>query len=180
MKLILIRHLPTEFNRLRLLQGRRDEPIALPSADVLSQIRENRKILDTMPPFDAVIASSLRRTVMTAKHYGFADPIRDSLLDELDFGPFEGRPRADLMAEDGNAWLENPYQSLLCEFVRDLESRVRQFVAIYSVRNTVLGFAHGSWIRALLSVLRHGNVADMNRFDVPNNSLTVLEVMSEN
>ena len=41
--------------------------------------------------------------------------ITEPLLDELDFGPFEGRPKKDLMDAMGENWLQHPRNLLLGE-----------------------------------------------------------------
>lgn len=169
MNAILIRHLPTAMNRAGLLQGHRDEPIEEPDDATRAIIAAN---LEQMPPlerFDAILASRLRRTAMTAAHYGVGDRLSvEPLLDELDFGPFEGRSRAELVAHIGAAWEDDPASVVLGEPLTGLAERVGRFFERYRGQR-VLAFGHGSWMRAAVALGRDGSIDGMNRFKIANN-----------
>ncbi|GAB6041641.1 histidine phosphatase family protein [Endothiovibrio diazotrophicus] len=174
MTLILIRHLPTAWNRDGLLQGRRDLPILEPGPDEQAAIADNRHRLAELGPFDAVLVSRLQRTAMTADRHGYQGRYRvEPLLDELDFGPYEGRPRAELLAEVGARWREAPQQLVLGEALTDLEQRVRTVLQQYDGDN-VLIFGHGAWIRAAVAIVREGGIEGMNRTVIDNNQLVIL------
>ncbi|MDV2887937.1 histidine phosphatase family protein, partial [Alkalihalophilus pseudofirmus] len=89
-------------------------------AEIEQGINENQRILHSLSPFDLVLASTLIRTQQTAQHYRFY-PETERLLDELDFGPFEGRPKEELLEILGDQWLENPKELVLGESIRHLE-----------------------------------------------------------
>ena len=60
----------------------------------------NQQTLNSFMPFDLILASTLKRTQQTAQMYGM-NVVIEPLLDELDFGEFEGRPKEELIRELG-------------------------------------------------------------------------------
>jgi broad specificity phosphatase PhoE len=174
MQITLIRHLPTEWNKKTWLQGRKDIPISKLNDRDKKQIEHNQVILSQLAPFDIVLASSLIRTQQTANLYGYKPEI-DGLLDELDFGPFEGVPRAKLLEICGEQWMNNPSQLVLGESVVNLGNRVHLFLEKYHRVGNILVFGHGCWIRALLSNYHYGHINHMNQLTLGNNECTTLK-----
>ena len=174
MQITLIRHLPTEWNKKTWLQGRRDISISKLSAQDKRQIEHNQVRLSQLAPFDIVLASSLIRTQQTANLYGYTQEI-DGLLDELNFGPFEGVPRAKLLEICGDQWINNPLQLVLGESVVNLSTRVQLFLEKYHESGNILVFGHGCWIRALLSSFHYGHFKHMNQLTLHNNECTTLK-----
>src|SRR3954447_9239269 len=120
MQITFIRHLPTEWNKKTWLQGRRDIGI-IPITDIFQkEIAYNQKLLKSLSPFDHVLASSLKRTHQTAALYDYQAET-EHLLDELDFGPFEGLPKEKLIESCGSKWTENPKELVLGESITNLE-----------------------------------------------------------
>ncbi|MEH7254402.1 histidine phosphatase family protein [Neobacillus niacini] len=177
MQITLIRHLPTEWNKKTLLQGRRDIGLSQVSEEVAKGIAMNQKVLEEMSPFDLVLASTLKRTHQTALLYGYKYE-SEGLLDELDFGPFEGIPKAKMIDKYGDIWFENPKELVLGESIKNFEDRIVQFLVKYKEFSTILVFGHGSWIRALLSYAQCGHINKMNKVEVLNNSCHTLVVNS--
>ena len=64
------------------------------------EIVKNQNNLSRLQPFDLILASTLKRTQQTAQMYGM-NVVIEPLLDELDFGEFEGRPKEELLRELG-------------------------------------------------------------------------------
>lgn len=177
MNLALLRHLPTRFNQAGLLQGRLDEPILAPGPELTAEIAHTRRRLQQETGFEQVLVSRLRRTAMTAGVYGYHERARvEPLLDELDFGPYEAGPRTDMLQALGAAWHQDPGQLQLGESIAELEDRVALFLDRYRDAESVLAFGHGAWIRACLSLVRHGSIARMNQLNVANNELILLVV----
>lgn len=174
MQIILIRHLPTEWNVNTWLQGRRDIDILPLTVEVQRQIERNKQELKELAPIQFVLASTLKRTQQTAKRYGF-EAKTDSLLDELDFGPFEGRPKKELINEMGRSWINQPRNLILGESLTDFESRVITFLDKYKEESRILVFGHGAWIRALLSFVRNGHINEMNKITVQNNECITIK-----
>lgn len=168
MLITLIRHLPTEWNKKQLLQGKRDIPLLPLTETIQQEIQRNLvRLTETTPP-SIILASTLKRTQQTANYYGF-QPTIDGLLDELDFGPFEGKTKRELIEETGETWFINPKATLLREQIEDLERRIHLFLEKYKNCEHVLIFGHGAWIRGLISYINMGDVTEMNRITVLNN-----------
>lgn len=174
MLITLIRHLPTEWNKKGLLQGKKDIPI-LPITETIQQdIRRNLVRLSKTPPPSIVLASMLKRTQQTAYYYGF-QPVIDGLLDELDFGPFEGKTKRELIKITGETWFINPKATVLRQHIEELEMRIRLFLEKYKNCEHVLVFGHGAWIRALISYINTRDVTKMNQMKVLNNQMIQIE-----
>jgi len=173
MQATFIRHLPTDWNQKTWLQGRRDIDI-LPLTEALwDEIQENQILLSSLSPFDLVLASTLKRTHQTALLYGYR-PETEGLLDELDFGSFEGRPKKELLEAYGSIWENYPREMVLGESVINLEKRILSFLGKYREKKNILIFGHGSWIRAILSYVQNGHINDMNKIVVRNNECITL------
>lgn len=168
MQITFIRHLPTDWNKKTWLQGKRDIRIAALTKNDCDEIKKNKKHLKTLAPFDLVLASTLTRTQETALLYGF-EPEVDHLLDELDFGPFEGVPKKRLVEELKLQWKDTPSEIKLGEPVLHLERRIKSFFQKYKSNKNILVFGHGAWIRAALSYVKYGNINQMNKIEVKNN-----------
>lgn len=173
MQITFIRHLPTEWNKKTWLQGRRDIGIS-PITDIFQkEIVYNQKLLKQLSPFDAVLASTLKRTHQTAQLYGYQAET-EHLLDELDFGSYEGLPKKKLIEVHGNKWIDNPKELVLGESINDLEERIVLFLAKYKESTNLLVFGHGSWIRAIISYLQYGHINNMNKVEFRNNECITL------
>lgn len=176
MELYTVRHLPTEWNRRGIMQGQQDTSIVPPDAESREMIRRNHERLRAEGPFDRVVTSTLRRTIGTAREYGYDATHPEPLLDELAFGEWEGVPRARMEAELGARWMEDPRDLVLGESLTNLDSRIRSFLKNYSGYGKVLAFAHGSWMRGLVSIARHGDLRGMNRFFIENSEVHMFHV----
>jgi len=176
MKLLVIRHLPTKYNNSGLLQGHLDIDIEPPNQEQLLRIADNQRKIQQIGPVDKVLCSSLNRTAQTALAYGYAKRacIREPLLNELDFGCYEGLPRQDMWDALGEAWWQSPEYLVLGEPVLALQQRITDLLEKYAQAERLLLFSHGAWTRALLSYSRIGDIRDMNRMMVNNNDMLCL------
>lgn len=175
MQLAIIRHLPTAWNKLGLLQGKRDIEILEPSSSDKKKIENNFKKISEHQPFDRVLTSSLIRTQQSASVYGFSSFHKEPLLDELNFGLYEGKPKNLLIEENYNDWLNEPRNLTLGEPLVDLENRIDKFLEKYKMYSSILAFGHGSWIRAAMSLEQSGDINMMNQITVHNNDFIILE-----
>lgn len=173
MQVTFIRHLPTEWNKIGKLQGSIDIGIMPVSKELQTGIRYNQRYLQKLSPFDKVLASSLKRTQQTAEVYGYKSEI-ETLLDELDFGPFEGLSKEDLVEKFGKQWLEEPKTIVLGESLEDFEQRIVSFIKKYQHFSNLLVFGHGSWIRAMISYSLNSHINNMNKVTVGNNACFTL------
>jgi probable phosphoglycerate mutase len=93
-RLALIRHGHTAWNRLGQIQGRSDIPLDQDAADHLAQL--------ALPePWDkaALVSSPLLRAVQTAELISGRNPVTDPALIEMDWGRWEGLRGVDLLAD---------------------------------------------------------------------------------
>ncbi len=176
MELLVIRHLPTKYNSNGILQGCLDIDIDPPSQEQLLRITENQRKIRQVGPIDKVLCSSLNRTAQTALAYGYDEKacIREPLLNELDFGCYEGRPRQEMWDALGEAWWRSPEDLVLGEPVLALQQRITGLLEKYDQAERLLLFSHGAWTRALLSYSQIGDIKDMNRMTVNNNDMLCL------
>ena len=174
MILVAIRHLRTPWNRAGLLQGRVDISIEQPNRRQQKKIKDARRKLDRLGPFNLVVCSTLRRTRQTAAAYGFKRPIQEPLLDEFDFGHYEGSEKSQLAKKLGAPWIKQPRAVKLGESVRGLERRIRKFLRKCNRYDRVLLFGHGCWLRALKSIHKVGDARQMNLITIRNDQLLIL------
>lgn len=132
MKLWIIRHCETDFNREKRCQGTIDIPLSEKG------LRQAEAVADYMRRFslDAVYSSPSLRAVQTAQ--AFAVPlglpiIKEVGLMELKQGIFEGCTMEDMMRLDPQvlqSWIKNPADTKLPEGenMRELESRTWEVV----------------------------------------------------
>lgn len=173
MKLFIIRHLPTPWNKKGLMQGSIDICIDEITNEINESIKRQRTYLDNVD-VDQILVSNLQRTHETAMAYGYSSFVVEPLLNELNFGKFEGRPRKEMLSALGDDWIADPRKLVLGESIRSLENRIKQFLHEYQSVDNLIVFGHGSWIRALLSYHKLNNLRDMNKIEVKNNQLVEL------
>lgn len=168
MKIYLMRHGETQWNKQRLLQGKKDIPLnengirlAQQSAEKLQQI-----------PFDKVYASPLKRAYTTAMlvtggKYAIETDVR---LEEIGYGVCEGSSRDPGGENDRilRIYFETPafYQppeggetlEALCartwSFIRELAENPE------NAEKTVLVCSHGATIQSILNQVKGRTIAD--------------------
>ena len=174
MNLYLVRHLPTAWNVEGRLQGTKDIPIVRPlSSESVEKIEKNKTTLSSID-FDGVFASEKKRAQQTAIEYGFSNFEISALLNEMDFGPYEGKLKKDAMKEMGQNFLENPFETVLADHYRNLEKNIRSFLEMHRNKKNILVFGHGSFIRGTKCIVDHGDLMKINRFPLSNNEIVSL------
>lgn len=170
--LLLVRHHATLWTEQGLLQGRRDEPLLQPaSADPVVAARLHS--LAGQPAW----CSTRRRTQETAALYGWRSPVIDPILDEIDFGSFEGKTKDTLMRATGGLWESAPFSSLLRPALEEMAGRVDQFISrCRAGQGPSLVFGHGAWIRLLAAVVEHGDPDVMNRLPLPPGGIMTVDL----
>jgi len=177
MELTLIRHLPTEWNEKGVLQGSKDIPILELTDENKKAIEINKELLK--PTYSLILTSELTRTKQTAKGYGYESFEIEPLLNELNFGEFEGKEKKLLIETYKNEWFTHPGEIMLGEKISNLEIRVHSFLQKYKDFESILVFGHGSWIRACVSYLKFGTIDNMNQLEIKNNQLLTIKVREE-
>lgn len=172
--IIAVRHLPTKFNKIKVLQGSIDNPIEATEED-FSMIENNKKILSNFK-IDEVYSSPLLRAKQTAKLYGFDNPIIDPNISEFNFGIFENMER-DLFVEKNPEWDTNFNEVKFGEGFENFTKRLNSFIDLLPTNKTYLLFTHGVVIKYL--ILKSLNVPYnfTNRLDIKNNSLNFIKIL---
>lgn len=174
MKLYIIRHLPTSWNVAGKLQGKANISILPVSKADEERIAVNKETLQEVN-FDAVLTSSLDRTKQTAGHYGYQSHQEELLIDEFDFGRYEGVEKKIMIEEIGDLWIDKFGEVKLGEATVDLKARCQQFIQKYKSYDNVLAFSHGVIMRTLLSIYERNEFDHANRRVVHNNELLILD-----
>lgn len=144
-RLCLLRHLPTDWNHEKRLQGRTDRPLA-PATAV--------EMLPYDPAHWRLVSSPLRRAVETARLLFGAEPEIVTALTEMDWGTFEGRRLTDLRHELGDALARNEAQGLDFrppggESPRDVQARLRDWlVEVAGSDRDIIAVSHKGVMRA--------------------------------
>lgn len=164
MRLYLVRHGETQWNREGRLLGWTDLPLT-PEGE--AQARALAQELKGLRP-DGVYSSDLKRALRTAElAWGEAEPV--SALREIHFGLLEGALWEELDPSYQEALLRfQGFKAPGGESLEDLEARVLGFLEGLS-RGTYLLFTHGGVVRLLLR--RYAQDAF-----VPPGSLVVLDL----
>ena len=130
MNLYAVRHLPTDFNKRGILQGTIDNPISKLTVDSKINIEINNETLKKIE-FDKILISQYIRTKQTAIEYGYFDFEEESLMNELNFGEYEGVLKSVLIEDSGNNWHNDMNSVQLGETLKEFEKRVAKFIEKY-------------------------------------------------
>ncbi|HXH03480.1 MAG TPA: histidine phosphatase family protein [Candidatus Competibacteraceae bacterium] len=158
-RLALLRHAATEWNRAQRLQGRRD--IAL-SAAGRSQAASWR--LPAELRGWRCLASPLARALETARLLGFSAPHPEPALIEMDWGEWEGETVAGLRARLGALMAENEARGLdFCppggESPRQVMERLQNWLGTLTAEHgPLLCITHKGVIRAALALATGWNM----------------------
>ena len=149
MRLALLRHGPTGWNKEGRIQGHTDIPL---SDEGLEKMRG----LLPPPPFERARAfvSPSRRARQTAEAMGLADATWDPRLMEQNWGHWEGLSRAGILARDGEDAFERAGKALAFrppggESTAELHDRVESFLKdVARDRADAIAVAHLGVLRA--------------------------------
>ena len=182
--LYLVRHGETDYNRNRIMQGRRiDSPLnalGVQQAEALAS-----RLADI--EFDAIYTSSLRRAIETADAVAVNHPDvpRYSLagLDEMSWGVFEGEPRSQrlqaMLEEMYERWGSGDFDYRVDEGESINEVQHRSSEAISHIveehpGDTVLVVSHGRLLRVLLATILDVGLERMNEFKHANTCVNII------
>lgn len=98
MRLVLVRHGETGWNRIARLQGRADAPLSERGRAQVLALRPS------LAGFEQVLRSPLARAAETAALLGYADAVVDERWTELDLGEWTSRSLAELPAGEVAGW----------------------------------------------------------------------------
>jgi len=157
MRLILVRHGETTWNRAGLYQGWKDTNLTASGREAARTIGARLRRAG-VTRFD-LWASDLRRAVSTARIAFGRDPRMDRRLRELDFGVFAGRTYDENLWRFGDrfvSWEEHRGRAAPpgCEGLDDFSSRIVGWLEDVHggtpSDRTVVAVTHGGVVRALV------------------------------
>lgn len=185
-RLFLARHGETEYNRLRIMQGRRI------NASLNASGREQARSLGDRfagVKLDAIYASTLWRAIQTAGAVAAVRPAKTSVrclsaFDEMSWGRYEGMAPCseldDMLESTFATWDRGEFETRVegGESILDVQQRATEGLRRVLQRHdgeSVLIVAHGRLIRVLLaSILPEFGLARMHEIGHGNTSVNEL------
>ena len=184
MKLYLVRHGETEWNREGKKQGRTD--VSLNEVGISQAEKLRDEIRDKELEFDVCIASPLSRAKQTAEiaTEGKYEIILDDRLVERCFGGFEGTLNEDWEKLSGGAdsWdLKLNYSERGMESAKEILARAKEFLESvkqkYPDNYRIVVFSHGSFLKALhYTIIGYDENTDFHGFYFQNAEMKEYEV----
>ncbi|MBI4763499.1 MAG: histidine phosphatase family protein [Deltaproteobacteria bacterium] len=170
LRLYLVRHGETEWNRIGRFQGRNDQPLnerGRKQAQALAEALQNEN-------FEAIYSSPLPRSLETARFIGAFHPgiplIEEPNFMEMDLGEFEGVDVRQWMEKNQDfvrAWAQNPSAVRMPggESLQEVQDRALKALKTISARyvsgDTLLICSHSFVLSTLLC---HAREIPLNRF----------------
>ena len=184
MKVILVRHAQTQWNRAGMVQGQQDSPVTergeRETAALLAVLKDEGYAAES------VFSSPLARARSMGEQLAalFQAPlVIDAALMEQSFGGYEGLSTQKLQAEadalfahdaafcpPGGESLAQAVQRMLA-FLQHQHSR--------AAHKTLCVVCHGHVTQGLLALLKEGSLENFARYAQPNASYAVLEMAEE-
>jgi broad specificity phosphatase PhoE len=193
-KVYLIRHGETEYNRDGKLQGDSDVPLSdrgKTQAEVLAA-RLKDEFSRNGEKVSAIYSSNLRRTLDTARAIGerlglVPQPVRE--LREIDLGSWEGKTPDEISAEKDIAffeeWKKDPARMRAPggENLEDVESRVipkfDELKKNHEKSDAIIIVSHGGSIGVILSHILRMDLNDALKIRQDNTALNLIEVRGD-
>lgn len=186
MKVYLIRHGETDFNRRNIIQGSGVD------TDLNDTGRAQGKAFHQHHghhPFELVVTSALKRTKQTVHHFLEAGlpHLSDARINELHWGITEGKEstpegRAAYL-EAIAAWESGDLHVRLegGESAHELKTRIAAFFEDLKQRpeKLILVASHGRTMRGIISYLKTGDLRDMESVSHHNTGLYVVELQAD-
>ena len=179
MKLFLVRHGETDYNRRRRYQGRSDTVLNRTGKRQAARLQKRLKSED----FHAVYSSCLARAMQTARLIADGrglEIIACDRLMEMDFGQLEGLTYDEVTAKYPHRQPTSfDFSDCGGEDLPALALRMRAFVEElrdnHSDRSSVLVVSHGGCLGVLLCLLLNMDVNGWWQFNIAPASLTIVE-----
>lgn len=176
-RLGLMRHGHTAWNRAGQIQGRTDEPLDAEARDQLSRLR----LPDGWHEAD-VVASPLSRATETARLVTGRVPHTDPALIEMDWGAWEGAKGVELRRDPASGfkdiedwgWDYRPPQG---ETPAELRARLVPWVA--GLQRDTVAVCHIGVMRVILACATKWNFDRPAPFTVKRNRLFVLHISAD-
>lgn len=186
-KLFLIRHGQSEWNKLNMIQGQKNTILTdLGKEQALSL--GNRLINEDI---DIIYTSDLSRAYTTAKIISdiiHKPLVASELLREINFGPWEGLSIGEIQKKyyfEYSIWLKEP-QSLNmkgAETLQILQKRVMKYINYIIDENkgkNIAVVSHGATLKALILGLLDIDISHYKNISLKNVSLSIIEFRDYN
>ncbi len=173
-RLAIIRHGRTEWNRDGKIQGHRDIPL---ESEAITELAGYR--LPDEWQHAALLSSPLSRAVQTAELIARRQPTIEPALIEMDYGDWEGRRSIDLGADPDSGFRHLPdwgwkYQPPNGESPLQVWARLEPWLT--SLSNDTVAVCHIGVMRTLLAVAFDWPFKGSPPFSIKRNSLYCLEI----
>lgn len=179
MRLILVRHAQTDWNKQFKLQGG-DSDIELNEEGKLEAEKTALKLKDEK--FEIMFSSPMNRTKMTAEsinEFHKCEINFDDRLWERRFGKLEGMNYFDLEDKLIEIYENNSYEEYEIERLEKVRERVKEFwqeIFTKYFGKTTLIVSHSGTLKALLSIILDEPIEDARKkYKKANASITILE-----
>ncbi|MDT3410989.1 histidine phosphatase family protein [Kosakonia cowanii] len=184
MKVILVRHAQTQWNRAGMIQGQQDSPVTergeRETAALLAALKDEGYAAES------VFSSPLARARSMGEQLAalFQAPlVIDAALMEQSFGGYEGLSTQKLQAEADALFA---HDAAFCppggESLAQAVQRMLAFLQLQHTRaahKTLCVVCHGHVTQGLLALLKEGSLENFARYAQPNASYAVLEMAEE-
>lgn len=184
MRIYLVRHGETDYNKNGYMQGRMETSL---NEEGINQIELCAKKLSSIK-FDTIISSSQRRALQTAniiaRYHKQNEVITEDLLQEIDCGIWSGKSWDSIKEEyqdiDFSKLKASKFVELHCgESYDDVRFRIKDFFEkiddILDENDTVLIVTHGFIIKSIVSSLLNININNKNSFHISNAGITIID-----
>lgn len=154
MRLILLRHGETEWNKEKRLQGHDDTPL---TERGIAQAKAIVPMIAQLKPAK-VVASDLGRARQTAEVVGYPDAVLDPNLRELNMGAWTGLRKPDLIRDSADlyhAWRAGTYAPEGGEMFGEFSARIGKALRYWATQSddSVLAVVHSGVVRAACHAL---------------------------
>lgn len=174
MRLILLRHGETLWNKEHRLQGHENSPL---SEKGILQAEAISPLIQQLSPAN-VVCSDLGRTVQTSEIIGYPNAIKDKNLRELNMGSWAGRVKADIIKEcptQYQAWREGIFTPNGAESWQAFCQRISQALKDWMKKSEgdLLTVVHSGVIRA--ACYSFLNLSQKHLLPVTQGTLTIFD-----
>lgn len=173
MRLILLRHGETLWNKESRLQGHSDTPLSYKGVEQAVKIKP---IIRNLNP-QKVFTSDLGRAIKTSQLIGYPEAIQKSELRELDMGEWTGLKKTDLIEHNADLyqqWRSGEYTPNNGENWFDFCKRIEKGLSdiVKGEKEDVLAVVHSGVIRAACTVFL--NLSPEHLLPVTQGTITII------
>lgn len=173
-RLAIIRHGRTEWNRDGKIQGHRDIPL---ETEAIAELGNHR--LPDEWEHAALVSSPLHRAIHSAELIANRSPLIEPALIEMDYGDWEGKRNVDLGADPDSGFRHLPdwgwdYQPPNGESPAQVRTRLMPWIE--GLEQDTVAVCHIGVMRVLLAVAHDWPFKGTPPFSIKRNSLYCLEV----